>query len=219
MPHETRQSARAGSDTTDRDAATRYRPGAPHAVGEPHAAGAAPTDTPADRHAAEAPDAPDALGELRPGRRLDRRAVYWWTTQNALVVVPVLAALGVAAFVPGAPSWLRIVFAVLCPLGLGHTLLTPWYRYRVHRWEAGDEAVCSLSGWLVREWRVVPFTRIQTLDTKRGPLMQLFGLAALTVTTASAAGPVTITGLDRDLAVETVRRLTERVRALHEDGT
>ncbi|MFF9901510.1 PH domain-containing protein [Streptomyces longispororuber] len=216
MPHETRQPARAGSDTTDRDAATRYRPGAPHAVGEPSAAGTVHTAAPADRHVA---GAPETLGELRPGRRLDRRAVYWWTTQNALVAVPVLAALGVASFVPGAPSWLRIVFAVLCPLGLGYTLLTPWYRYRVHRWEAGGEAVCSLSGWLVREWRVVPFTRIQTLDTRRGPLMQLFGLAALTVTTASAAGPVTISGLDRDLAVETVRRLTERVRALHEDGT
>ncbi|MEI5103147.1 PH domain-containing protein [Streptomyces sp. PmtG] len=160
-----------------------------------------------------------SLGEPQPGQRLDRRAVYWWMTQNLLVVVPVLAALAAASWIPGAPSWLWPVFAVACPIGLGHALLTPWYRYRVHRWEASGEAVCSASGWLTREWRVVPFTRIQTLDTKRGPLMQLFGLAAVTVTTASAAGPVTIVGLDHRLATAMVQDLTERVRALHEDGT
>ncbi|MFI8932360.1 PH domain-containing protein [Streptomyces sp. NPDC053474] len=171
------------------------------------------------RQPVPAPDVPRALGAPRPGRRLDRRAVYWWTTQNVLVVVPVLAALAGLALLPDAPSWLWPVFAAACPLGVGYALLTPWYRYRVHRWEAGDAAVCAASGWLVREWRVVPFTRIQTLDTKRGPLMQLFGLSAVTVTTASAAGPVTIAGLDDTLATAMVRDLTERVRALHEDGT
>ncbi|GHC89032.1 membrane protein [Streptomyces flavofungini] len=164
-------------------------------------------------------DAPFSLGAPRPARRLDRRAVHWWLTQNLLVVVPVLAALAAVALIPDAPSWLWPVFAVLCPLGVGYALLTPWYRYRVHRWEAGGDAVCATSGWLTREWRVVPFTRIQTLDTKRGPLMQLFGLSAVTVTTASAAGPVTIVGLDQRLAAAMVQDLTERVRALREDGT
>jgi len=158
-------------------------------------------------------------GLPRPRHRLDRRAVYWWMTQNLLVVVPVLAALGAATLFPETPSWLRLVFAVLCPLGLGYALLTPWWRYRAHRWDANSEAVSARSGWLTREWRVVPFTRIQTLDTKSGPLQHLFGLAAVTVTTASAAGPVTIEGLDQKLAADIVERLTERVRALHEDGT
>ncbi|MFD9880696.1 PH domain-containing protein [Streptomyces alboflavus] len=164
-------------------------------------------------------DVPPTLGMPRPARRPDRRAVHWWLTQNLLVVVPVLAALAAAALTPDAPTWLWTVLAVLCPVGMGYALLTPWYRYRVHRWEAGDDAVCATSGWLTREWRVVPFTRIQTLDSKRGPLMQLFGLSAVTVTTASAAGPVTIVGLDKDLADELVRDLTERVRTLREDGT
>ncbi|MER5306154.1 PH domain-containing protein [Streptomyces lasiicapitis] len=163
--------------------------------------------------------APRPLSAPQPGRRPDRRAVRWWLTQNLLVVVPVLAGLAALALLPDAPAWLWLVFAVLCPLGVGYALLTPWYRYRVHRWEASTEAVCATSGWLTREWRVVPFTRIQTLDTERGPLMQLFGLSAVTVTTASAAGPVTIVGLDKDLATALVQDLTERVRALHEDGT
>ncbi|MFE9728558.1 PH domain-containing protein [Streptomyces sp. NPDC005794] len=158
-------------------------------------------------------------GMPRPGHRADRRAVHWWLTQNLLVVVPVLVTLALVARIPEAPSWLWIVFAALAPLSAAYALLSPWYRYRVHRWEASSEAVCATSGWLTREWRVVPFTRIQTLDTKRGPLMQLFGLSAVTVTTASAAGPVTIVGLDQHQAATMVHDLTERVRALHEDGT
>ncbi|WJV44893.1 PH domain-containing protein [Streptomyces flavofungini] len=191
MPQQTRQAARDGAEATHPDADVPVLAGVP----------------------------PLSFGVPRPARRPDRRAVHWWLTQNLLVVVPVLAALAAAALTPDAPSWLWAVFGVLCPVGAGYALLTPWYRYRVHRWEAGVDAVCATSGWLTREWRVVPFTRIQTLDTKRGPLMQLFGLSAVTVTTASAAGPVTLVGLDRHLAEELVRDLTERVRALREDGT
>lgn len=172
-----------------------------------------------DREAGMDAAAPGPSAMPRPGRRAARRAVYWWLAQNLLVVVPVLTALARVARIPDAPSWLWLAFAVLAPVGAAYALLTPWYRYRVHRWEANSDAVCATSGWLIREWRVVPFTRIQTLDTKRGPLMQLFGLSAVTVTTASAAGPVTIVGLDQHLADAMVQDLTERVRALHEDGT
>ncbi|GAB2900589.1 PH domain-containing protein [Streptomyces deserti] len=159
-------------------------------------------------------------GRLVPAHRLSRRAVHWWMTQNLLFVAPVLAGLATAyVLAPDARTWLRAALAVACPLGVAYILLIPWWRYRVHRWETSGEAVCTTSGWFVREWRVAPFNRIQTLDTKRGPLQQLFGLSAVTVTTGSAAGPVTIDGLDHRLAVDIVERLTEHVRALKEDGT
>jgi membrane protein YdbS with pleckstrin-like domain len=59
-------------------------------------------------------------------------------------------------------------------------------RFRIHRWEVTDEAVYTLSGWLVREWRIAPISRVQTVDTEHGPLQQLLRLATVTVTTASA---------------------------------
>jgi membrane protein YdbS with pleckstrin-like domain len=44
-------------------------------------------------------------------------------------------------------------------------------------------------------------SRIQTVDTVRGPLQQLLGLSTVTVTTASAAGPLQVKGIDhRELA-------------------
>ena len=45
----------------------------------------------------------------------------------------------------------------------------PWL-YRIARWEVTDRAVYTLHGWLVREWRIAPISRVQTVDTQRGPL-------------------------------------------------
>ena len=36
------------------------------------------------------------------------------------------------------------------------------------------------SGWLSQERRIAPISRVQTVDTERGPLEQLFGLANVT---------------------------------------
>jgi membrane protein YdbS with pleckstrin-like domain len=89
----------------------------------------------------------------------------------------------------------------------------------VHRWEADEQAVYTLTGWLKMEWRVAPISRIQTIDTERAALQRLFGLATVTVTTASAAGPVTIEGLDAGAAAELARRLTEITQADPGDAT
>ena len=76
----------------------------------------------------------------------------------------------------------------------------PQWRFRVHRWEATAEAVYTQAGWFNQERRVAPVSRIQTVDSERGPFEQLFGITKVTITTASAAGPLTIHGLDQDTA-------------------
>ena len=93
-------------------------------------------------------------------------------------------------------------------VGLAHLLVMPRWRYNVHRWEVAPQAVYTRAGWLHQESRIAPISRIQTVDSERGPLEQLFGLADVTVTTASAAGPLTIEGLDRATAERLVDDLT-----------
>ncbi|MBF6174468.1 PH domain-containing protein [Nocardia blacklockiae] len=93
-------------------------------------------------------------------------------------------------------------------------IAVPLWRYAVHRWEVTDDAVYTRTGWLTQESRVAPITRVQTVDTQRGPLERLLGLATVTVTTASSAGAVRISALDRPVAERTVARLTE-IAALH----
>jgi hypothetical protein len=84
----------------------------------------------------------------------------------------------------------------------------PRWRYRVHRWEATPHAIYTQTGWFNQERRIAPLSRVQTVDLKRGPIAQLFRLASVTVTTASAAGPLEIVGLDLDVARQLVESLT-----------
>jgi membrane protein YdbS with pleckstrin-like domain len=118
-----------------------------------------------------------------------------------------------------ARPWLLPSTAALALIALAYLLVMPRWRFRVHRWETTDDAVYTSRGWLNQEWRVAPLSRIQTVDTERGPLQQLFGLATVTVTTASAAGALQVAGLDRTVADELVARLTETTQATPGDAT
>jgi len=97
--------------------------------------------------------------------------------------------------------------------------VVPVWRYRVHRWDIGPTAVYTRTGWLVQERRIAPISRVQTVDTYRGPLDRMFGLANVTVTTASSAGAVRIVALDSDVADRVVARLTDIAAIGGEDAT
>ncbi|MHA6630500.1 PH domain-containing protein [Pseudonocardia sichuanensis] len=162
-------------------------------------------------------------GELRlrpPRHPVDPRAVAWWRTTLALLVgtpVVVLAVLG--ALIPPARFWLLLPAAVVLVAGLPLVLALPRWWYRLHRWEVTDVAVYTRSGYFWQEWRVAPMSRIQTVDTERGPLEQRFGLATVTVTTASAKGALKIEGLDHEVAAELAERLTATTQATPGDAT
>lgn len=102
---------------------------------------------------------------------------------------------------------------------IAYIAIMPRWRYRVHRWEVAEEAVYSRAGWFVQEWRIAPMSRIQTVDTVRGPLQQWLGISTVTVTTASAAGSIEIEALDREQAERLVQRLTEATEAVPGDAT
>jgi len=131
----------------------------------------------------------------------------------------VAAALVVATAVLGLftlPWWAWPAYAALV---VGYAVLMPTYRYRVHRWESSATAVYTQTGWLSRERRIAPMSRVQTVDLQQTAVSRLFRLANVTVTTASAAGPLRIEGLDRDVAERLVDELTRRTEAEPGDAT
>ncbi|MDP9863302.1 MULTISPECIES: PH domain-containing protein [Streptosporangium] len=158
---------------------------------------------------------------LRPPRNpVDSRAVRWWTGQAAVLVAPpVLVLVLLALLIPPARFWLLLPALVIAVPGAAYVAVMPRWRFRVHRWETTDDAVYAASGWIWQKWRVAPMSRIQTVDTVRGPLQQIFGLAGVTVTTASAAGAIKINGLDHVLAADLVERLTARTQDTPGDAT
>lgn len=155
-----------------------------------------------------------------PRHRVHHRSIWWWTTRVVIFwLVVILGQVAGLVFVSPPPGWLPVTLVVSVVFGAAQAIIEPQWRLRVHRWEANGEAVVTRSGWINQEWRIAPLSRIQTVDTKRGPLEQLYGLATVTVTTASAAGPVQIAGLHHEDAMALVDDLTAATQATPGDAT
>jgi membrane protein YdbS with pleckstrin-like domain len=157
---------------------------------------------------------------LEPVNRVSPQAVPFWTV-SALIgdATVVIGALLAYLLVPGVPGWVGLVVLLVALVAVAHVVLMPRIRFRVHRWEVTATAVHTREGWIGRETRIAPISRVQTVDSRQGALMRLFGLASITVTTASAAGPITIDCLDAEVARQVVAQLTAITAATEGDAT
>ncbi|GAA3990746.1 PH domain-containing protein [Thermobifida alba] len=155
-----------------------------------------------------------------PKHRVESRARVWWAAQAFVRFLFIAGAMALLyLWVEQLRPWLGPPLVVVLVGGVLYIAVMPFWRYAVHRWEFTEEAVYSRTGWYVREWRVAPLSRIQTVDTVQGPIEQLLGLARLAVTTASAHGAIYISGLDQETAAEAARRLTEITQLTPGDQT
>ena len=155
-----------------------------------------------------------------PANRVSSRAIAYWLAR-ALIGWLVVIAIQVVAWVFDwpAPPWPAQVMVATVLLAAVHLAVMPRWRYRVHRWELAADAVYTRSGWWTREWRIAPVSRIQTVDTEQGPIGKLFRLTKVTVTTASAAGPLVIDGLDEPVAARFASEVTAAAQASKGDAT
>lgn len=163
----------------------------------------------------------DSRIQLRaPCHRVERRAIALWAARAvSLVLLALLGLLASHLLWDASRTWTGPSLVLVVSLGSLYVLVMPPWRYAVHRWEVTDEAVYAAAGWFVREWRIAPLSRIQTVDTVRGPLDQLLGLSTLVVTTASSSGAITIRGLEPQVARTAARRLNEVTQLAQGDAT
>jgi hypothetical protein len=153
--------------------------------------------------------------------RVSPRALWYWAARGAVLWAVLLVPQVIWFFADsdGAELPHLLVGVAWLVLAAAHLAVMPQWRYRVHRWEATDTAVYTQAGWLKQERRIAPISRVQTVDSERGPIEQLFRLANVTVTTASAAGPIKIHGLAVRDADQLVADLTVRVGRTTGDAT
>lgn len=153
-----------------------------------------------------------------PAHQVSTKAPVLWAVSAALQEAFVLLALVVVQLMGwwDVPLWVWPVYAVGAVAYVG---VMPVLRYRIHRWESTETAVYTQTGWLSRERRIAPMSRVQTVDFEQSVLGRLFGLASVTVTTASAAGPVQISMIDKPVADRLVDDLTRRTEAEAGDAT
>jgi membrane protein YdbS with pleckstrin-like domain len=152
-----------------------------------------------------------------PANRVSTKAPVLWAVGAGITSLLSLVALVVVDLV-----WLDIPWWVYPPLLLvlaAYVVVMPRVRYRIHRWESTETAVYTQTGWLSRERRIAPMSRVQTVDFEQGPIDRLLGLASVTVTTASAAGPLQISAIDKPVADRLVDDLTRRTEAEAGDAT
>lgn len=174
--------------------------------------------------AAPEPPAPPArtpasnLALREPAHQVSSKAPVVWAVSAALQEAVVLVALVVAKLMGwwDVPVWVWPVYAVGA---VTYVAVMPALRYRMHRWESTETAVYTQTGWLSRERRIAPMSRVQTVDFEQSPLARLLGLASVTVTTASAAGPLQIDMVDKAVADRLVEDLTRRTEAEAGDAT
>lgn len=167
------------------------------------------------------PPDPEHRTEPRPPRhRIDPRARWYWFIESAARSLAMVVALLVPAFIwDTVRSGFFLASGVVGLILLTVTVAMPLLRYRVHRWESSATAVYAKTGWLSREWKVAPLSRIQSVEAKRNPLHQLLGVAQVSVTTASAHGEIVIEGLDKDVADDLVAELTVATEGTVGDAT
>jgi membrane protein YdbS with pleckstrin-like domain len=158
-----------------------------------------------------------------PGNALDERMRTYWLVESLiatgvalLIAVPVVSITWLAG--GSTAGWIVGIVAGLVVLGLAvSAFVTPRLDWEHYRYEVTELGLYVARGWLWRRWQIVPHARVQTVDTTAGPLLRLFGLVSVAVTTASAAGGTEIPGLPPDVAAALVTELSRRAGL--EEGT
>ena len=127
--------------------------------------------------AASTPMTDRELSLRPPAHQVSPRAVWYWLTRAGVGWLIVIAVQIVAWVLDWpVPPWPAQVLTGTVLIAIAHLAVMPRLRYRVHRWELTEDSVYTRSGWLTQEWRIAPVTRIQTVDSERGPIGRLFHL-------------------------------------------
>ena len=160
-------------------------------------------DGDADRAAERSPDDREALAGST--RSLDPRVRYVWGAQAVFTAVVVGAIVGAIGYALGRLLWPgAVAFVVVALLAVAFAVA----RYRNWRYQVRSDSLFLDRGVLTRVRTVVPYVRIQHVDSNRGPVERSAGLASVVVYTAGSRGAdVTIPGLTPEDAEELQERL------------
>ncbi|WP_256544917.1 PH domain-containing protein [Halobellus inordinatus] len=146
--------------------------------------------------------------------RLHPRVRLLWVAR-AVLTAAILGGVALAVQRILAPPWLPGWTPIAVFVGFGALgVVVALARYRVWRYEVREDSLYLERGVLTRVRTVVPFVRVQHVDTARSPIERVVGLASTVVYTAGSRGAdVSIPGLapdDADDLRERLKRLAIR---------
>ena len=138
-----------------------------------------------------------------PARTLSPRARWVWMLHSALVWLVLL----VLAVIFGGE-----LFSALWLIPLAGLLILPvsvsWLRWRRWRWDIADTGIDIRHGTLTERRTLIPWIRVQHVETARGLTEKALGLATVVIHTAADSHRIPL------LAVAEAQALRERIGAL-----
>ncbi len=129
-------------------------------------------------------------------------------TETLPLALGAVVALVVAVLVPGL-RWIPLVVGALVAAAAAWHFV--WARRNQRSWgyaEADDDLLVTSGVWF-RRLVAVPYGRMQFVDVHAGPVQRWFGIASVTLHTASPETAATIPGLPTAEATRLRNRLTE----------
>ena len=156
-------------------------------------------------------------GDLPTERhRLPARVTRYWRWRAFCSSLPLLVLLVSGAIVlPWGPWWVRWgVIGVFIAVIAACMIILPPIRYRVFWYAISSTEIDVQSGIIFTKRSLVPMHRVQTLRSERGPIADHYRMTTLKIRTA--AGSVSLSGLDRAEADELCERIS-RMTGLVDD--
>jgi membrane protein YdbS with pleckstrin-like domain len=156
---------------------------------------------------------------LPPKEHLDPRAKTMWYVSECIqyaiwTVFIVAAAWALIRFTDITTWWVVLAASVIVVGSTIETAVSPAIRYRYWRYEIREDEVDLQHGVFVKTRQLVPMSRIQHVDTRRGPLQQRFGLSSVVFFTA--AGSMEIPALSQEVAADVRNRIADLAK-VHDD--
>ena len=147
--------------------------------------------------------------------KLSRRALNCMYTAGVIAGVIVIAVIGAVDYFWIFPDdivvgkWFSLILAVLTLIDI---LFSPYFRYHRYRYSINEECIDIIEGYLFVKRNIVPIERIHKIQTKKGPIDQLFRVAKVIVTTGG--GDVTLSFLEDERAEQIADSLRKRINEI-----
>lgn len=151
--------------------------------------------------------------DLRP---LDPRVRRLWVTVGGIVLLIPLAVATAGGMLLLDGGWRAVPGLGVLAIGGPLVVAIPTVRYRRWRYALRKHDLWIRSGVLWTNTSVIPYARLQFVDTTQGPLDRAFGLAQLVVHTAAPGTSGRLPGLALDDA-EALREKLADVRVSARD--
>ena len=125
--------------------------------------------------------------------KLNKRVLKLWYLRAAIAALALFgAAVGILVILLATETPSNVILTASLSVGipvvliLCFTLIMPALQYKMYAWGYDDKRIVVKQGVIFRQRVVIPVCQIQDLHRTQGPIMILFGLSGVTISTAGS---------------------------------